>query len=129
MPGSGIFEIRFDGSRLIWSLTTSNTTHSTSVSSESTSESGKCDGKIDTSYEVYPNPVGSSTSYLLTIKQNIIEVSTVNVINMYGATIASASFNGSSQTIQVDMQSYPTGMYIVRIVSQGETRTFNIIKE
>ena len=129
MPGSGVFEVRFDGNRLIWSLRTSNSTHSTSVSSESTSESGKCAGKSGTSYEVFPNPVGSNTSYNLTIKQNIIENSTVNVINMYGATIAGASFDGSSQTIQVDMQSYPTGMYIVRIVSQAETRTFNIIKE
>ena len=33
LPGTGTFEIRFDGKKLVWSLTTDGSTHKTSVSS------------------------------------------------------------------------------------------------
>ncbi len=132
MPGSGIFEIRFNGDRLVWSLTTVGTAHLTSVSSESTSESGKCNGKIDTTYELYPNPV-IGPNYILTIKQNVAEESMVYVLNMYGRIVSSGqNFNGIEPILEIDMSSYslfPSGMYFVQIVSVSDTRTFTIIKE
>jgi len=132
MPGSGTFAIRFNGDRLVWTLTTEGTAHTTSVSSESTSESGKCNGKIDTTYELYPNPV-KGPDYLLTIKQNVVEESIVYVLNMYGSVVSSGqNFNGIEPILQIDMSSYslfPSGMYFVQIVSTSDTRTFTIIKE
>ena len=132
MPGSGIFEIRFNGDRLVWSLTTNGTAHTTSVSSESTSESGKCNGKIDTTYELYPNPV-KGPDYLLTIKQNVAEESVVYILNMYGRAVSSGqNFNGIEPILEIDMSSYslfPSGMYFAQIVSVSDTRTFTIIKE
>ncbi len=45
LPGEGTFKIRFDGQRMVWSLTTFDTTQKSSTSSEATAESGKCDAK------------------------------------------------------------------------------------
>ena len=40
MPGSGTFEIKFDGNQLIWSLTTYDGTHKSSISSVTIDPSG-----------------------------------------------------------------------------------------
>ncbi|GAA4298649.1 S8 family peptidase [Aestuariibaculum suncheonense] len=127
MPGAGTFEIKFDGSQLVWSLTTYDGTQKSSVSSASTSESGKCDAKLDGAYAIYPNPV----STLLTIEQNIFESNaSVLVINMYGFVVIDAGvFEQPLSTKQIDMSALPTGLYIVRISSEIEVRTYNILKE
>ncbi len=127
MPGSGTFEIKFDGNQLVWSLTTFDGTHKSSVSSASTSQSGKCDAKLDGAYSIYPNPVITT----LYIKQNIIENNAhVFVLNMYGYVIINAgSFSGAFSTVQIDMSNLSTGIYIVRITSDSNVRTYNILKE
>ncbi len=129
LPGSGIFEIRFDGKKLVWRLTTYGSTHKSSVSSASTIGSGKCDAKLDGVYEVFPNPVTSSVDYKLTIKQNIAEESNVKVINRFGATMLNTSFDGSNEIIKVDMALYPIGMYFIRISNASDVMVFSIIKE
>ena len=40
LPGEGVFDIRFDGQKLVWNLTTFDSTHKTSISTEATSSSG-----------------------------------------------------------------------------------------
>ncbi|MFH4965508.1 S8 family peptidase [Gaetbulibacter sp. M235] len=127
MPGDGTFEIKFDGSQLVWSLTTYDGTHKSSVSSASTSESGKCDAKLDGAYTIYPNPV-STTLY---IKQNVIENNaSVLILNMYGFVVINAgTFTQPFSIKEVDMSNLPTGIYIVRITSDINIRTYNILKE
>jgi hypothetical protein len=129
LPGSGTFEIRFNGKKLVWSLTTYGSTHKSSVSSASTTGSGKCDAKLDSVYDVFPNPVTSSVDYKLTIKQNIREESNVKVINRFGATMLNTSFDGSNEIIKVDMALYPIGMYFIRISNASDVMVFSIIKE
>jgi hypothetical protein len=127
MPGSGTFEIKFDGNQLVWSLTTFDGTHKSSISSASTSESGKCDAKLDGAYSIYPNPVTT----ILNIKQNVIETNvSVLVLNMYGFVVINAgTFTQPYSTKEIDMSNLTTGIYIVRITSNTDVRTYNIIKE
>ena len=127
MPGSGTFEIRFDGQQLVWSLTTYDGTHKSSISSATTSESGKCDAKLDGAYSIYPNPVAT----ILYIKQNVIENNvSVLVLNMYGfAVINAGTFTQAFSTKEIDMSGLSTGIYIVRITSSTDVRTYNILKE
>jgi len=127
MPGDGTFEIKFDGSQLVWSLTTYDGTHKSSVSSASTSESGKCDAKLDGAYTIYPNPVTTT----LFIKQNVIENNaSVLVLNMYGFVVINAgTFTQPFSTKEIDLSTLPTGIYIVRITSDIDIRTYNILKE
>lgn len=128
MPGSGTFEIRFDGSQLTWSLTTNGSTNSSSVSSSNQSDTGECSAKEDGVYSIYPNPVID----VLNIKQKIVEKSEVELLNMYGLVLERGeSFDGftTDQIVQIDMQGYSTGMYIIRIVSTTEVKTYTIIKQ
>ena len=128
LPGSGTFEVRFDGSQLLWSLTTFGSTHNTSVSSSSTAGSGKCDAKIDSVYEVYPNPV-TGPEYILTVQQNVTEVSQVKLLDIYGSTLFNGSFDGIVQNIYINMLTYPSGVYFVRISNSSSVKVFNIIKD
>ena len=131
LPGSGIFEIRFDGKKLVWSLTTDGITQKSSVSSANQSGTGECDAKLDGSYTLAPNPVTSSVGYELSITNNIMEESDVFVYNMYGSlVITGPSFNGTIGEIQqVYMGDQPNGLYIVQIVSATNVRTYNILKQ
>ena len=131
VPGTGTFEIRFDGNPLTWSLTTYGSTNKSSVSSLNQSGTGECDAKIDADYTLYPNPVIGEE---LTITQNEAEVSTVYILDMYGRIIFTNNdgFDGINKTITIymsDANLYPDGMYIVKIVSQDQVKTYNIIKE
>ena len=126
LPGSGIFEIRFNGKKLVWSLTTDGRTHKSSVSSANQSGTGECDAKLDGAYSIGPNPVSTN----LNITQNIIENSEVRIYNMYGALVINGlSFNGTSETKIINMSTLIDGLYIVRIVSDTDVRTYNIIKQ
>lgn len=127
MPGDGTFEIKFDGTQLVWSLSTFDGTHKSSVSSASTSGSGKCDAKLDGAYSIYPNPV----STILNIKQNVVENNvSVLVLNMHGFVVINAGTYTQPLSIkEINMSSLSTGIYIVRITSSTNVRTYNIIKE
>ncbi len=126
MPGSGVFEIEFNGEQLIWSLTTYDGTQKSGVSSATTVGSGECEAKLDGVYRVYPNPVAT----VVNIEQLVPEQSDVYIINMYGIAVSEVyRFNGVNDLITIDMSGYATGIYIVRIVSSDEVRTINIIKE
>ena len=127
MPGDGTFEIKFDGNQLVWSLTTFDGTHKSSVSSSSTTGSGKCDAKLDGTYSIYPNPVTT----ILNVKQNVVENNvSVLVLNMYGFVVINAgTFTQPYSTKEIDMSGLSTGIYIVRITSSTDIRTYNIIKE
>ena len=126
LPGNGTFEIRFDGKKLVWSLTTGGSTNKSSVSKANQSETGECDAKLDGAYSIGPNPV----SDLLFITQNIIENSEVKIYSMYGSLVMNGpSFNGTNETITIDMSTLIDGLYIVRIISTTDVRTYNIIKQ
>ncbi|MCA0932617.1 S8 family peptidase [Lutimonas saemankumensis] len=131
MPGSATFEIRFDGNQLTWRLTTYGSTNKSSVSSLNQSGTGECGAKISgASYVLYPNPV---TEGILNIDQSEPEVSTVYILDIYGRILHTDNrFNGIIDSISINMSDsnlYPGGMYIVKIVSFDEVKTYNIINE
>ncbi|WKK66337.1 S8 family peptidase [Lutimonas zeaxanthinifaciens] len=131
MPGSATFEIRFDGNQLTWSLTTYGSTNKSSVSSLNQSGTGECDAKISgASYLLYPNPV---TEGILNIEQFNPEVSIVYILDIYGRILHTDNrFDGFTDRISINMSDsnvYPGGLYIVKIVSLDEVKTYNIIKE
>ena len=131
MPGSGTFEIRFDGKQLTWSLTTFGSTNKSSVSSASNDGTGECLAKTDNSYNVYPNPL-MRPEYILTVEQTVTEFAQIYVLNLYGSLVFETPFvfNGSD-FVDIDLSDdrIPSGMYFIKIVGSSEIRTFTIIKE
>ncbi len=129
-PGEGTFSILFDGNKLYWNLSTFNGTQKTSISSEASLDSNKCDAKgadVDqnTDYVVYPNP----TTGPLTIKRNVVESGSVDVLNMSGIIVSSKSFKkNNSSDIYLDISNQQDGIYFVRITTSSRIVTFEVIK-
>lgn len=131
LPGQGTFKIRFDGNSIKWILTTMESGHKTSTSSSASSGSNRCkssgkEGSIDTSYVLYPNPVGN----ILYIQQNVSDVITVDVFDFYGILYYSKKFdNKTLQTIEINMSTYKAGIYLIRINTGADIKVYSIIKE
>lgn len=129
LPGQGVFEVLFDGNNLKWELTTMDSTNKTSTSSDASSTSGKCESSSEknqlVSYVVYPNPV----STILNIDQNNSEPGLLEIFNSYGIRSHSQQLNSVQKTHQLDISSYIPGIYLIRVTTQYEIFTSNIIKE
>lgn len=72
--------------------------------------------------KVYPNPVKD----VLNLSHST-EISSVEVFNMLGQKVLVKQLN-VTQT-QIDMSSLNAGNYLVKITSQGETKTMKILKD
>jgi hypothetical protein len=75
-----------------------------------------------TSIKVYPNPVKNTLNVVsaYTIKQ-------IDVYDMYGSLLQ--SFKPSAEKANVDLGSYATGMYIVKVTDDKGLKTQKIIKQ
>jgi hypothetical protein len=130
LAGEGTFKVRFDGQRMVWSLTTFDTTQKSSTTSEATAESGKCDAKDvgsieEAGYMIFPVPFEDQ----LTIQRSVYETGTVEVHNTSGLLIASESFRkNKSNDIILDMSSVPAGIYFIRISTSSGTISKTISK-
>lgn len=130
LSGEGTFKVRFDGQRMLWSLTTFDTTQKSSTTSEATAESGKCDAKDvgsieEAGYSIFPVPFEDQ----LTIQRSVYETGTVEVHNTSGLLIASESFRkNNANDIILDMSSVPAGIYFIRISTSSGTISKTISK-
>ena len=132
LPGEGVFDVRFDGQKLVWNLTTFDSTHKTSISTEATSSSGKCDAKYDgtsiedSSYLVGPVPFKDS----LTIERTVYETGTVDVFNIYGILQSTESFSKNDEdAINIDTSLYADGIYVVRITTSDGIYSQTVIRQ
>ena len=74
------------------------------------------------SLKVYPNPVKN----ILNLSYST-EISLVEVFNMLGQKVLVKQLNVNQA--QIDMSNLNSGNYLVKITSQGETKTMKILKE
>ncbi|ESU26469.1 hypothetical protein FLJC2902T_24380 [Flavobacterium limnosediminis JC2902] len=80
-------------------------------------------GSFDsTSFKAYPNPVKDILN--LTYSS---EISSVEVYNMLGQNVMTKTLNVSQG--QIDMSNLNAGNYIVKVTSDGLTKTIKVIKE
>jgi hypothetical protein len=73
------------------------------------------------SFNYYPNP----TSGILNISYSK-EISQINVVNLVGQTVLNKSTNGTE--VQIDLSSLANATYFVKVVSDGKTKTFKVMK-
>jgi hypothetical protein len=140
-PGTGKFNVRFNGIKISWSLTTYNGAqgHSTSSTSDASSTSnGKCpklttqrvsDVQESTSLVkagVYPNPAHNKAT--LFVGTDDVSLKDIRIIDLDGRVFPVSLKNSSAQTVELDLTSLKTGMYFIRIDINGQTKLFKIEK-
>ena len=79
----------------------------------------------DSKFKLYPNPVANT----LTIKNKKSSEGDIFIYDMYGNLYAQGKLkkNDSIETT-FSMISFPDGIYIIRIISKKDVRTYNIVK-
>ena len=130
LPGEGTFSVKFDGHKLIWVLKSYYKHWKKTQYAIASKYSWRCYSSYyddeDSPIDMYPNPV----SDFLTIERKTNSSGTLEIYNVYGQQFESIPFNESTGlTFQVDMSSYPEGVYIVRVISDGHVFTFNVLKD
>ncbi|WDO14432.1 T9SS type A sorting domain-containing protein [Flavobacterium sp. WW92] len=75
-----------------------------------------------TNFRAYPNPVSGVLN--LSYDQDI---SDVQVFNLLGQNVASKVINSTEG--KIDMSALPTGSYLVKVTSQGQTKTIKVVKQ
>ena len=77
---------------------------------------------------VYPNPV--KTKLQVVIKEPLGQTVTLSVYDYFGRNLITyvGTIDWSSNPIQVDVSSLPTGMYILEVTSGGVTEVMKVIK-
>lgn len=129
VPGEGTFQIPFDGQSIRWELTSEGSTNPSSTTSDANADSSKCSASINEeeanpSFILYPNPVVNGTLFIdKTINMRV----NIEVFDYYGILKFSKKWN-SSGTYQLNMASYPPGIYVVQITSATEVWVYSIIK-
>ncbi len=129
LPGTGTFTIKFDGNTLKWELTSRDSTHKSSTTTEVNANANRCDlgGGESSAFILYPNPVNG----ILFIDQNLPEVVTLQVFDMFGIQQLSRTLDGRSGLVthQVEMNSYLNGLYFFRFTSNQGVEVYTVIKE
>ena len=72
-------------------------------------------------FNLYPNP----TSDVVTLQYSK-EITEISVLNLLGQTMLNKKLNATVTTI--DLSSFPSATYFVKIVSEGKTKTVKVIK-
>jgi len=77
---------------------------------------------MDKEFDVYPNPVTDMLTFTLSGSQSEVRLLSVN-----GAQLM--VFKTDNPEIKIDMSKYDAGIYLLKIVSEGQTITKRIIKQ
>ena len=77
--------------------------------------------------QVYPNPATSSISVLLSEIENA-PVS-VTLTTLSGQLLQSVGYNNAPETITVDVEVYPAGVYILQVTSEGRSTSVQVLKQ
>jgi hypothetical protein len=140
-PGTGKFNVRFNGIKISWRLTTFNGSqgHATSATSDASSTSnGKCptfttkrvsDVQESTSLVkagVYPNPAHNKAT--LFVGTDDVSLKDIRIIDLDGRVFPVSLRNSSTQTVELDLTSLQRGMYFIKVDIKGQTKLFKIEK-
>jgi hypothetical protein len=131
-PGTGSFDVYFDGSRIIWALTTVENNRKTSIASVASSSSGRCH-KLENYTGIYmvanfPNPVKDVHKIFLSDIPSKVGVSIYNETTAKTYTLK-ASQGAYQNQVDINMSNLPDGFYYVRLVVDNKTYSFRVVKE
>jgi hypothetical protein len=139
LPGTGTWEARFDGNKLTWAVVTYNGVHKTSTASNASSTSNKCSKSSEyfstndvsqvefNILNAYPNPTTGKVYF--TLGDRVLSAKDVVISDLYGRTMNLGISRTSGSLLEIDFTEQPSGVYLIRIMLDGEQQHFRIVKQ
>lgn len=140
MPGSDIFLVKFNCSKIIWTLSSYESDHKSSVASDAGIHSRKwkksgelllygSDDSIDSKamITVYPNPV--SGNVFIKISNQTLSSSDIYVYNVVGKQQLIPAFRTSDSIVELGMSALNAGLYFIKVNIGDRFEILRIIKE
>jgi hypothetical protein len=140
-PGTGHFEVFFDGTRLTWLVASREEGHKASISSEASSSSSKCKNKksmpvsatsmVESMGEVdgmliYPNPATERVYIRLNEK---VESDKVMVFDFQGKScFVEVGWEGLNE-LEINLNGLTPGLYLIRIETGNSYEIGYIVKQ
>ncbi len=78
-----------------------------------------------TAFTIYPNP--SHGSFTISTQNDNSDAAEIEVLNMLGQQLFKQKLQNNAQ--RIDLSSYGKGMYLLRIMSRGEGKTYKVVVE
>ncbi|NTW26336.1 MAG: T9SS type A sorting domain-containing protein, partial [Lentimicrobium sp.] len=140
MPGEGIWEVRFDGVPVTWTVRSYKNWTKTASLAMAGSTSVQCNKslmvteqpespvelELEMEMSVYPNP--ASDKIFVNLNNNLITADDVFLFDMTGKQYQVRSVKPSERMIEVDLSAIKAGMYILRIKTPEEIKVYRIIR-
>src|SRR6185295_1539837 len=141
MPGTGGFDVLFDGSELVWDLTSNINNGQESLYAEANSASLECvqentNARIasdaqevqpeeNIGLKLYPNPVKDK----LVIELDNATTSEIKLFNSQGKSCTEQGVvNSFSSAVEIDMSSMSDGIYVLRLKVGENYKALRVVK-
>ena len=155
LPGTGSFDIYFNGAKLTWTVKSYKVNQKTATVSEASSSSSRCDsrylsstllmssekplqtsGGLDnrlmgenifdvTTATLYPNPVSDR----VTISWKLISEKDLAITDLSGRQYYAKGIRKLTEnSIELDISGFKTGIYLVRVKGESSYKVLRIIK-
>jgi len=140
LPGSHEFPIKFNGTNITWTVISNDSGHKTSTTSGATLSSPKCstiksaevttdiniEDILDRELKAYPNPTNGRVTINFTEDPGINDVI---VLDIMGRTLQVEKQWIPSSGLEINLSGVVSGVYLVKVNSEGIYKTFRIIKD
>jgi hypothetical protein len=140
LPGTGTWQVRFNGNKITWSVTTYNGSHKTSTASYASSSSNKCGKSLEITTsdqtlssigpdepEVYPNP--TTDKVYITFRETVVLEKDIFVSDLSGRMVQAKVEKTTGTSIKVDLSDLESGVYLIRLKLADELKVLRIIKQ
>ncbi|MFM7193255.1 MAG: MBG domain-containing protein, partial [Bacteroidota bacterium] len=143
-PGGGAFNVKFNGEKLIWTVTSMDKTKKTAVATEASSNSTRCKKgngrdsgettpavKLNRELSAHPNPATDfiRISFPSDTEMNTIKAEDLRLLDQTGrSTEVPVQLLEAENAAELDVRNLTAGMYMVRIRTENGYRTIRVIK-
>jgi len=140
LPGTNEFQIKYNGTNIKWTVTSYDSDRKTSTTSGVTLSSPKCSStksaEVTTDVDItdiqprelkaYPNPTNDRVTINFMEDPGINEVM---VMDIMGRTLQVEKTWIPYKGLEINLSGVVSGVYLVKVNSEGTPKTFRIIKE
>jgi hypothetical protein len=146
LPGGGVFQLPFDGSKIQWQITSFDGTRNSSSTQDASSSSNKCNAGGGTmislpniaaapamldemvTNNVYPNPVKTRVTIAAEVAEK--DLGSIRIFDIQGRMFKPLSARRiSAKAVELDLTNLAKGQYLIRLNTTTAGKAFKIIKD